>query len=508
MNMRRVLLAPWMGVSVLARWALGLVMALGLVATVVLAAIPAAHDSMDSLVLVPILPVVCWWIFLLPNLLGPTWSARQLVLPGIQRDATISLILYAVATTVLPACLLAALGGSWLVAWQCLALAAGIAFAYVTLPSWMGIVLPLSPLLAAQLPPSWLPQGLTDPRFTIAAWQGIAALALIALWRWRQLQHLPEKPRSNLSRPLIVAGNRQLLIMLQHDPDALTNNEAFKVDPAIMLRHRPDRLQREADLSGTGPGHALRSLRVALGGGYLPQTWRSRWRGLQRTLAGLVFLALILVAEGFLFGWNHSWDRFLAHHGFASTAWFIGTLVVMGYVWNRLSYLDHLWRRPNAQIATLALLPHLSATPQQARRMLLHAVCRRPLLAAIICEVVMLATAWAVHLPAEGAINLAVMPAIWMLALLVGTWAILGNPTPAMRFVGYWLVGALLLVLTILGLLLAIALNSLRDGPSFTTPFHLLQLGWLVAMAALLVLGAGGLHRCSARPHPFMHNLA
>jgi len=103
-----------------------------------------------------------FWAAVVPRALVLANEARRLRLPVLERAAAISTVLYAALTIVLPAVVVAMLGGSGVVALAELALGAGIGMGYAALPLWLGIWACLAPLLDDHLG-AWLPMPASDP---------------------------------------------------------------------------------------------------------------------------------------------------------------------------------------------------------------------------------------------------------------------------------------------------------------------------------------------------------
>src|SRR6185312_13379806 len=146
---------------------------------------------------------------------------------------------------------------------------------------------------------------------------------------------------------------------------------------AVPFRLPSSWLQPVADLRDCGPGHPVRSLRIALGGLLMPLTMTAHLRQFAFVIVPSLLFVVLMTLQG------------VHRHGVAAllTAWHDGGLIMLiwfgafgsmmlaffciGQVWQ-------LWQKPNAELPLLALLPGLDGSAQ-VKRDLLHAILLQPM---------------------------------------------------------------------------------------------------------------------------------
>lgn len=367
MNLMRTLNAPWVAMQPAStRWFVTGVLALDLAAALAAAVFaPALAGVMVLLVGIGIV-----WVFVLPGMLWLTQAANRLRLPGVRRDVAATLALAIVATLALPALLAVVAGASPMVAIVLATLVACLAFLYAILPWIVAVGLSFVPAAATSLL-RWLAlPGPDAPGFTAWAAPVAGALAVIAIWRWLRLRRRANLQTYYLFRPLVIGFNRTMLGLGTHG--AATTSPYRQGDPALLLRQRPEWLQPRADLRRTGPAFPCRSLRVALGGAYLPQRWMRHWPVL--VLVALACLVAASIAApgivhrlGDVFG-NAAGNTLAL--GVRAALALVSVVVPVAYA----QYLQLVWRRSNAELPVLALLPGMGTTDQLKRSLWLAAM--------------------------------------------------------------------------------------------------------------------------------------
>jgi len=258
MSLYRVLLAPWIATPRSSRWLVVIVLVLLLVGDVLARVFGhAAHPWVVSAMLLGVGNGLCWTV-LIPNGLLLALDAQRLGLPGIGRDVVWSLPLYAVLTIGVPM-LLQLPHGHVLGFGIVQVLVATIGALYMLLPAYLGLALCLLPVLNGPISRVVVLSGPTDPRFV--PWgAGAALLLLLAVaWRWGQLLRGGDVPRRGMRAPNMINLRRSLSVSRS---DPRTNASA--------LRARPDWLFARPDLRCVGPQAPIATLRVVLGGIYLP----------------------------------------------------------------------------------------------------------------------------------------------------------------------------------------------------------------------------------------------
>ncbi len=497
MNFARVARAPWVAATGSMRW-----LAIGImVASIALAIVLRGTGGDATAAVFSLAPAVgLWWMFFLPNMLVLTLSARDLRLPGVRRDVVLGLGLYVVLTIVAPALLLGLVGANLAVALLVLALCALGCMLYATAPAWLALLAPLVMIAAPHLPTAWLPPAPGTAGFVRWAAAATLVLVLADVLRWRQLQRV-QWPARGLRRAMIFGLNSNLRVLVYGDAGAATTTT---VDAVALMRQRPDRLQREADLRGAGPLHPRRALRIALGGWYLPETWRSR---LRRTTLALWPLVFALVVLGFVVWSLRVSDLAAILFGGPSLVLLDLYVVLLAVIMavSMKAYVRHAWRRPNAQVPLLALLPGLGGAAS-ARMDLLRVIVSKPLRLLVVALAILLGSAWYAGLPAWATVFLALVPVLWAGVFVVGVLQVLDGSGRVGRATFAWLLCPACGVLTCVGIVLPpLALGTLAPR-GMTHLAVTVALAWLAVAIGLVIMGGRSWQRLLARPHAFLAN--
>lgn len=430
--------------------------------------------------------VACAWAFWLSASVLTAIDARQLRLPRVERTVAYSMLLCAVLTVGVPALLMGASGADTLQAMLWLALAASGGLAFALLPRWCAMLMGFLPMLSIGLHQ----HGLLPSLHALEglAW-GMAALAVllaaIAL-RWRALLH--------------AGGGRELgfgsAVVMQYRHQSMGNDWTGlqQMDSGQMIRRRPDWLQPRAALHDAGPAAPVLALRIALGGQYLPKTLGSQLRGWGLAAAVLLLVSGLLDLEG----------SSVAAVWHSIVPSIVGMMVLFGGLGMALGtemLVRSRWRRVNAELPLLALLPGLGDAAAQ-RRHLLRTVLGGPIGALALLLAGTLVAAWFMRLHGLGLLLVALTPPAVAINMLGATLCTLGN-RQLPRW-GEWLYYLPLVALILLGTLVpAITL----DAPPSEAATHFEQatlLGWAAMAPAMAWLARRGWRAFVARPHPFL----
>lgn len=485
MNARQLLQAPWYSAHPSLRWTAVAVFALCSAVALAIGVFADAPGAVQGAVAMYGVGLSYVWAFFFSLGLPLAIDARQLCLPGIQRQIHASLVLYGVLGTAVP---LFVPGMDWSMA-AALALFSVGGLTIALMPRYLAVMTALAPSLANAL---WyrldLP-GIGDPRFV--PWAALTALVLLLVcgWRWRQLLRAGRTQSGGWSAPMALQFRSGSWGHLNGIGD---NGQ---------LRQRPDWLQPGVDLAGVGPAKPRKSLRVALGGWYLPQTAGSYGKqfalmfGILATpAASLVLLSRIKASGGADF--TATLEGSLIGALSSLTVMAAPAICIFSLLW-----LGKRWQRANAELPLLALLPGLG-DPAGVKRLVLRTVLGLPLalhgLLALLLGMVMLC--WHGH---------AYMLSFMLLAQLGGavvTTAVLLNLFGG-RALSPWSIGLILVVaaaLTMASLLLpALALG--RHPMAQAMPLlPLLPLGWLLLAGAMAWLCRRGWRGLMQQPHPFL----
>lgn len=489
MRLYRVLLAPWVATPRPARWLFVVVLAL-VAAGDVLGRVygGARYTWVLSAVVLGIANAACW-LLLMPNGLMLVLAARRLRLPGISRDVLWSLPLYAAISIGGPGLLQIPQGHVLGFSIVQLLVATG-AMIYLLMPAYCGIAMSMLPALHGGVRQFMPLPAVTDARFV--PWGGMLVVLLLSVlaWRWRQLSRGDYVERGMRAPNLI--NFRRILSGASRDPLA----------DAGALRARPDWLVARPDMHAVGAMAPVQSLRMALGGVYLPQSVVGRLYQLVPALLmlALIWLLLFVVTLG-----DHGESRLLhylfSRDGFVVVSWLFAVLG-LAIVMMPVEVLTLRWGRTNAEVPLLALLPGLSPAGD-GKRVLLRTALQGPALRLGL----LLLVGWV------GAITLAVGWPVELAMLVV-----------ALGCLGYLCAMALCIFggrplsgfgksLLIIGLFVLLSLTVLAPQLWGAWPRLLanrahdaLGITWLALGLLLLWLSRRGWRGLQQRPHPFQSN--
>lgn len=410
-------------------------------------------------------------------------EAHRLRLPLLGREVKFSLVLYAALTIVLPALLLAGLGGHGTDALAEVALGAGLGMAYATLPSWLGIWVCFAPMVSNHLLVRWLPM----PATSVEGFVLWAAPAALGLWLliggfWRSAVRRDDG-LGGIRRPILLNLRMQ----------AWYGHGAGSHAEARLLRRRAPWLQPTVDLRDSGPGHAFTSLRVALGGWGMPLTLASRLRQVGVGVASVAVVALVTITVA------GDDEAAAAVPGSIHLLVIYAGIVGPVYATAQMQQLQRRWARTGAELPLLALLPGLGDAGQ-VRYALLRASVLPALgtLGLILAGTASLAL-W-LRLDAEAWVVLLLGQFFGMGLLLALTFATLGGVVIRSLWLSLLLMGGLI-VISLGSSLVAFGSQPMEVSPLMLTGFAVI---WAALFTPLLRLGLRGWRGLVRRPHPFL----
>ncbi|WP_017461645.1 hypothetical protein [Dyella ginsengisoli] len=433
------------------------------------------------------------WAFFMPASLLLARDARQLRIPRLEAVAAAAVGLAALATVGIGAALgKATLGETSAAALTALVLASGFAFSLLPGPVAMLIgLLPAASDAARRVLP--VPT-LDDPRSTI--WWAVAAagFGVICAIRWHGLIRLDDRE----------AERSSAMVMRLRGKNATGHWAGSGAGVRTVDRRRPGWLQPEANLRRTGPAHPVASLRVALGGGFVPQTLRGLCRrGL--TMAGpmLVFIAammLILATKP---------DATVSSLG---VIYALGTPMLAGLAFMLALGLPLVsaltvrqrWSTSQRELAVLGVLPGLG-TPDRVRQALLRAALARPVVINLLLTVAGWIIAQRMNLSVIATLALVGAPLLCLLAGVALTLDALG-PQP-LRGWALGLVCSALTIVVLISTITGMLASQLRQGGPWAGSPALWSIYLAVALALTTVLGwiaARGARGMARQPHPFL----
>ena len=486
MNVVRPLSLPWMALSKASRVAIG--GGFAVVLAVLAFGGTLSYRPGDAWVLAAIhgtaIVDALFWASVPAQTLLLAREAHRLRLPLLGREVRFSLVVYAALTIVLPALLLAGLGGHGTDALAEIALGAGLGMAYASLPSWLGVWVCFAPMVSNHLLARWLPM----PAASVDGFLLWAAPAALGLWLliggfWRSaVRHADGL--GGIRRPILLNLRMQ----------AWYGHGAGSHAEARLLRRRAPWLQSSVDLRDSGPGHAFTSLRVALGGWGMPLTLASRLRQVGIGVASLAFVALVFTIT------TAGGDEATAAvpggiHLLVIYAGIVGPVCAIAQV----QQLQRRWGRTGAELPLLALLPGLGDAGQVR-----HALLRASLLPALGTQgLVLLGTAslalW-LQLDADGWVVLLLGQFFGVGLLLALTFTTLGGVVIRTLWLSLLLMGSLI-VISLGSSLVAFGSQPLEASPLMLTGFAVI---WAALFTPLLRLGLRGWRGLVRRPHPFL----
>lgn len=484
MNLVRLLLLPWWATPRRARGWIGGILAL-IALIFLIAFVFGQMDSDDSFGILVSFNVVAW-VALLPNLMVLARNARALRLPAIERDAVRSLLVHALLLIVLPGMLVPITGLSAVQTTLAVALCAALAMAYASLPGYLALVIVFGWIFVNSIGKKLFVAVAARNAFTLWAACALAALLLAIVWSWRRVI------RGNVATDMMQAP-----MILKFRMNAWSRSRAASI---AQERQRPDWLRPQADLRHCSPENPPRSIRVALGGLFLPQ----RWQGHLRNWALLVLCgSFVVVVIGF-----QSWMRHPAHLGnvlwriglFATLAWGVGFGACL-LAFLSVQRLFQLWQNVNGDLPLLALLPRVNGRPD-----LLRAILVPPLGSFGLLLVLSLACALALRLHAQG-LAFVLLTQFGALGFFVAfALSILGGRFPP-RWIAYLLGIAAFALVNVS--LFAPAASDMTHGTIISGAFAPWLFGaWAGLALVLLWLGRRGWVGLHERPHPFLPNSA
>lgn len=488
MNRVHVLLVmPWVASAKYARLLTVLFVGVALIVALAIAATGESHIHRDAFILALGFAVWALWGSYLGANLQLARDARDLCLPRMQRDADLSLLLFALLSLAMPTALCWMLGTTPSLAAAVFIIAAALGLAYMLLPLWIGFPLMMAAAFLV------LTHGLDEPAST--CWRLAAVLGGVAVFRWWQLRAATTVQRDGIGAAAVFFCYRQ---------DAMANGGWF----GFTQRFLQERITvpPHAALTEVGPRHVVGSLRFALGGYGMPKSFASRLRDIGRLIAFvwvfvLASLLAPLLASPEPVGNLH---QFILH--------WLSPLLTFGSVFTCCVAVNlfagrarSLWRKTDAELPLLALLPGLGDATS-GKRSTVTALLTPPIVfLACSCAMLCLATL-ALHTTPWAYVSLALCCVGSLVLNAVVTLASLaGRP---IHTIGYVLLYAVQLLLSMVVLMKAMPTDQYH-GPHpeqfGVVPAWLLVL-WGAYLLVLAVLTVHGARELRKRPHAFLAN--
>lgn len=489
MKLSTLMLTPWRATAGSSRWTVLVVMVLCLAVSIAVRLfVDDAHAWQIATLLYSF--GVGFLFLMFSGVLPMAMDARRLRMPGVERAAAQGLLLYAALAIATAAIVLSPDPGRAPTVALLVALAIAGVLAFVLLPRYLSIPLVFVPSVGLKL---WHAAHLPMPGQPGFASIGAAILVVLVLADarcWQRLLSGRWKGAAGMRGPSVMTFHR---VTLGGDWSGLSQQTDSR-----LLRQRPDWLQVRADLRGVGPAAPVRTLRVALGGWYLPQTFASQLR--QWFPVALMLLAFALVQ--FILDPRHG---VLAIWSVFGTKGVVGMIVMITVILAALMpfALQQRWQRVNAELPLLALMPGLG-NDKSVRAHLLRACLVKPLVVVALALVAVLGMGIAMHATSIALVLLAAPIVICaafgaaMLLCIFGGRPLHGWASFALSLVAF----CLLCIGTLLPL---ITMGSDADTIPASV-FVALSLAWIAFGAVLYGLGLRGWRGLERRPHPFLAN--
>ncbi|HXE66770.1 MAG TPA: hypothetical protein VN630_06995 [Rhodanobacteraceae bacterium] len=386
MNRVHVLLVmPWVASPLYTRLIAALAVSGALAVAVMIALAGWMHAYADwQHALIFVLGFAVWmlWSSYVATSLQLARDARDLRLPRIARGADHCLLLFAALSIGLPALACWALGVPVALATATCVLAAALGLAYMLLPFYVGFPLVMAVFIALTA------HGLAA---SVASWWIlIPALVVFDALRWWQLRVAASVRKDGLAAATVFYCYRR---------DAMRSggwrslSQTFLQSPMKAMA---------LNLHGIGPGHPVNSLRLALGGFGMPKSFVARLQDVWRLLAFLLVFALFFIAMQLFGPGVHSGNAVVVRRYWISPLLIYGG--VMASVVSVTAFASRtrsLWRKLDAELSLLALLPGLGKPDAAKRITVLASLAPATVFLAIVCCVLCAgaievdATAWA-----------------------------------------------------------------------------------------------------------------
>jgi hypothetical protein len=488
MNRLHVLfMMPWVASAKYARLLAMLFVGIALIVALAIAASGESHVHREVFILSLGFAVWALWGSYLGANLQLARDAHDLCLPSLQRDADLSLLLFAALSLVPPIAFCWMLGVTPLLAAAVFTIAAALGLIYLLLPLWIGVPLMMAATFLI------MAHGLDEP--VSIFWKLAAVLVVVAVLRWWQLRAATTVRRDGIGAAVVFFCYRQ---------DAMANGGWYGFTQKFLQERVTVPLH--AELRDVGPRHAVGSIRFALGGYGIPKPFASRLKDIGRLLAFVWVFVLVSLLAPLLASPEAAGNlqQFILH--WLSPLLTFGSLFTCCIAVNLFAGRTRtLWRKTDAELPLLALLPGLSDAATSKRLTVTALLAPPAVFLACTCVALCVATL-ALHTKPWAYVALVLCCAGALLLIAAITLASLaGRPV---HTAGYVLLYAAQLLLSMLVLIKAMPTDQYH-GPHpeliGVVPVWLLVLWglYLLVLAALAVHSARGLRE---RPHAFLAN--
>lgn len=495
MNAATLLLAPWRAIPQWTRW---YVRVIGVAAVLGAVGIGLFVHRPNGLVAAS--AVLAFGDFFMGMFfIGPTLllaiDARQLRLPGMQRGVVLGALAWVLALVAVPAAAVGVAGGMGDAAAGMLAMGLGFGAIMALLPRYVASLMGLLPLAFTTLAPQMQLPSAGQPGFLPLCAAVAGGLLAICALCWRRQMRADDPYQQGWSRPMVLQFRRA------NRGGGWSGLSGGMPDSLQRIRQQPEWMRPQVALGSSGPRDPRYSLRVALGGPFMPVTLAGRLRQVTVSVLPSVLVIVLLLVQSARRHGGLQWANLLDPGHVALVGWFIAFVGVLVSV-IAAAQLGQRWQKNNAELPLLALLPGLGG-PAQVRRALLQASLLPGVRLQLGIMALLVALGVGLHMDwvATGSLLLVQVMGIALLAAYA-LMAFGGRPLPG------WVSGTITIGSFVLTGVTLFA--SLVDERAATMAGGLLLpglgAGWLVVLVVLAWLGRRGWRGLCARPHPFLAN--
>ncbi len=482
MNIKDTFLLPWKTAHTGMCWLVLLMLAAAVIGVTALSIFSHKPDMWVLVAGIIGLAQALGWPLCLGSTILLTIDAQQLRMPGIQRQAVAGVVLNVVSGVLVPALVIGWFGGHTLATAALIAMLLVAGLLYSLLPRYVAMAFYLAGVVV--ISGKFLRQWPTYADFLDWAWPVLAAEVAAVAFCWRRLVLAPNPYR-----------------LSQHSPMALRLSRGMSAAGAgrigmAQIDRRPEWLQARGDLRRCGPGHPVTSLRMALGGPYMPLTgmgWLRRFAVAVAAIAGFVVWIAFVVLRGGTLTAIRDGDGIVL-------LMLCGAGASVLYAVTCLTDLGIRWRSVNAELPLLALLPELGGN---VKRDLLRAALWPPLSMLLLAGMLVLTVLTAIGARRDMFALLVVMGAAGLVTAV--TLRVVGGCKSERWEAG---AGAVLALLLLVGTLLAgmFSIDASTPPADLNMLCTVLLVGWLAAAVMLFRVSRRGWHALQQRPHPFLPN--
>lgn len=498
MNAQAILSAPWRASRPSTAWLGVVLIVLALLSATALGMFSHRSDRWVDCTMIVGFCEAFLWGFVMSSSVLLAIDARQLRVPALQKTVVLSVWIYGLLSVAVPTILL----GVWLGHFAAIASMLGMfcagGFLFALLPRFLGVVFYLLPL-TVNAPPSWF--GVPSPTAAhFVSWSTPVLLGLLAAaaWRWHRLLH-KENPRApGWSQPIVM----QLRGCAGRGGWNMWTGFAGGggMDTLQQIRRWPDWMQGGANLRDCGRGRPIPTLRVALGGVFMPLTALGWLRKVALiAVPGIIFVVLVTFQQILRHGF-HAWLAILGDGTPVMLVWF-GAFGSMLLALVSLTQLGQRWTRANAELPLLALLPGLGHG-LNLKIDLLRAILQPLLRVQALLLLASMALAWGTHMNAQ-AIAFVLLSQLGAAGFVVAFGLlVIGGRVP-----GRWstvTIGILGCILINVSLFVSMLSDTGTIWLGVISLQTVLVTGWIVLAVMLVQLAHRGWLGLRERAHPFL----